>query len=183
MRIVQVLCKCTERLICTKNEFEYSNRTLLSTNLKFGGQTYVSLKRMVNEMVIYRYLTVVIEYTKLRETFRHFTVNTITSLTQVHINHRVRCDAESRRCVHVQMEPRAVLVLVGRPIQEHHLALVPALIRLLDAGQIQRGGTERRIGGHARYATHVALAAVRRIVLVPDVDGDFLALCVCVFEY
>lgn len=103
--------------------------------------------------------------------------NTIgPQLTQIHVDHRVRCDAKAWRCVHVQMEPRAVLVLIGRSIQEHHFALVPALIRLLDVGEIQRGSAVRRVGGHARYAAHVAVAAVRRIVLVPDVDRDFLAL-------
>lgn len=74
------------------------------------------------------------------------------------------------------MEPGAVLVLIGRSIQEHHFAFVPALVGLLDVGQIERGGAVLRIGGHARDAAHVAVTAVRRIVLVPDVDGDLLTL-------
>lgn len=76
------------------------------------------------------------------------------------------------------MEPRAVLVLVWRSIEEHDLALVPALIDLADICQVERCGAERRVGRDTRHTALVALAAVRRIVFVPDVDGDFLALCV-----
>lgn len=78
--------------------------------------------------------------------------------------------------MHVEVEPGAILVLVGRAVEEHHLALVPALVGLADAGEVEAGGAVGRVGRHARHAALVALAAVRRVALVPDVDGDVLAL-------
>lgn len=76
----------------------------------------------------------------------------------------------------VQVKPRAVLVLVGRPVQEHDFALVPALIRLPDIRQVQGRRTELGVRRHPGDASLVALTAVRRVVLVPDVDGQLLAL-------
>lgn len=76
------------------------------------------------------------------------------------------------------MKPRAILVLIRRPVQEHDFALVPALIRLANIRQVEGRRTELRIGGYPRHSSLVAFAAVRRIVFVPDVDGQLLALCV-----
>lgn len=76
----------------------------------------------------------------------------------------------------VQVKPRAILVLIRRPVQEHDFALVPALIRFPDIRQVEGRRTELRVGGHSGHASFVALTAVRRIVLVPDVDWQLLAL-------
>lgn len=78
--------------------------------------------------------------------------------------------------MHVQVEPGPVLVRVGRAVEEHHLALVPALVRLADAREVERG---RSVGGVVRHAGHaalVALAAVRGVRFVPDVYRDLLTL-------
>lgn len=74
------------------------------------------------------------------------------------------------------MKPRAVLKLIGRPVQEHDFALVPALIRFADIRQVEGRRTELRVLRHSRHPALVALAAVRRVVLVPDVDRQLLAL-------
>lgn len=74
------------------------------------------------------------------------------------------------------MKPRAVLVLIRRPVQEHDFALVPALIRFPDISQVEGRRTELRVGRDARHPPFVTFAAVRWIVLVPDVDGQLLAL-------
>ena len=74
------------------------------------------------------------------------------------------------------MEPGAVLVLLRGPVQEHHLALVPALVRLADVRKVERGRAEARVRRNARYTALVPLAAVRGIALVPDVDRNFLTL-------
>lgn len=74
------------------------------------------------------------------------------------------------------MEPGAVLVRVGRPVEEDHLALVPPLVTLPDSGQVERGGSVWRVVGDPRHPALVAFTAVCWIALVPDVDRDLLAL-------
>lgn len=76
----------------------------------------------------------------------------------------------------VQVKPRAVLVLVRRPVQEHDFALVPALIRFPDIRQVEGRRTELGVCRHSRHSSLVPFAAVRRIALVPDVDRQLLAL-------
>lgn len=78
--------------------------------------------------------------------------------------------------VNVEVEPGAVLVRVGRAVEEDHLALVPALVTLLDVGQVETGEAVRTLSGHPRHSALVALAAVRRVAVVPDVDGNLQAL-------
>lgn len=97
-------------------------------------------------------------------------------VAQVDVDDIFGCNAESRRCVHVEMEPRTILVLVRGPVEEHHLTLVPSLIGLADVRQVKGGGSVGRVRWHARHSALVALAAVRRVTLVPNVDRDFLAL-------
>lgn len=43
--------------------------------------------------------------------------------------------------VDVEVEPGTVLV--GRPVEEHHLALVPSLVALADVGQVEAGPAVR----------------------------------------
>lgn len=78
--------------------------------------------------------------------------------------------------VNVEVEPGAVLVRVGRAVEEDHLALVPALVTLLDVGQVETGEAVRTLSGHPRHSALVALTAVRRVAVVPDVDGNLQAL-------
>lgn len=74
------------------------------------------------------------------------------------------------------MEPGAVLVRVGRPVEEDHLALVPPLVALPDSGQVEGCGSVGRVVGDPGHPVLVAFAAVCWIALVPDVDRDLLAL-------
>lgn len=74
------------------------------------------------------------------------------------------------------MKPRAILVLIRRPVQEHDFALVPALIRFPDVRQVEGRRTELRVGSYSGHPALVPFSAVRRIILVPDVDGDLLTL-------
>jgi hypothetical protein len=68
------------------------------------------------------------------------------------------------------MKPRAVLVRVRRTVKEHDFALIPTLVRLADVSEIERGETVWRIRGHSTHAALVALTAVCRVAVVPDVD-------------
>jgi len=67
-------------------------------------------------------------------------------------------------------------MLLGVPVEEDDLALVPSLVRFADVGQVERGGAEGRVLRHAGYASLVALLDVLRIALIPDVDGQIGAL-------
>lgn len=69
-------------------------------------------------------------------------------------------------------------MLLGITVQEYDLALVPALIRLSDVGQVERGRAEGRVLRHSRNASLVALLDVFRVALIPDVYGQIRALCV-----
>lgn len=73
------------------------------------------------------------------------------------------------------MEPSAILV-VGRPVEEVYLTLVPSLVSLLDVGEVETGDPIGRIGVDLGHSTLVAIAAVRRIGLVPYVYGYLLPL-------
>lgn len=75
------------------------------------------------------------------------------------------------------MEPGTVGVpRAGRPVQEDHLALVPALVRLSDAGQVEGCCSVRGIVSDPRNSALEPFSTVGRIALVPDVDRDLLAL-------
>lgn len=50
------------------------------------------------------------------------------------------------------------------------------LVRLTDVGEVETGGAIWRVERDARHSALVALTAVRRVVLVPDVDRDVLSL-------
>lgn len=50
------------------------------------------------------------------------------------------------------------------------------LVRLADVGEVETGGAIGRVERNARHSALVALTAVRRVVLVPDVDRDVLSL-------
>lgn len=50
------------------------------------------------------------------------------------------------------------------------------LIRLADISKVEAGRAVGRVRRHARHPALVALAAVRRVALVPDVDRDVLSL-------
>lgn len=81
--------------------------------------------------------------------------------------------------MNIQMIPRSILMLVGRSIQKHDLTLIPSLIGLAYVGEIQWCSAEWRISGNLWHASLISLAAVRWIVLVPDVDWCLLALLTC----
>lgn len=70
----------------------------------------------------------------------------------------------------IEMKPRAVLVRVRRTVKEHDFALIPTLVRLADVSEIERGETVWWIRGHSTHAALVALTAVCRVAVVPDVD-------------
>ena len=76
----------------------------------------------------------------------------------------------SGHTVDVEMNPSAVFDGFGRTIQEEHFALVPSLVVLVDGGQV-----ERRLAGQSD-PTLVSLANVRRIAVVPNVNGNFDAI-------
>lgn len=76
----------------------------------------------------------------------------------------------------VQVEPSSVLVLVRGSIQKHDLALIPALVRLANVGEIQRGSAERRVRRDARNTSFVSLSAVGWIAFIPNVDRSLLSL-------
>lgn len=74
------------------------------------------------------------------------------------------------------MKPCAVLVGVGWSIEERDLALIPALVGLLDVGEIERGESIRRVRWNSWDAALIAVAAVCRVAVVPYIDRDFLTL-------
>lgn len=78
--------------------------------------------------------------------------------------------------VHVEVVPGTVLMLVGRSVEEHHLTLVPALVALLDAGEVE--GREAVVGTrqHAGRTALVMVVVVRGVVVVPDVHGHIESL-------
>lgn len=71
--------------------------------------------------------------------------------------------------MHIQVEPRAVFVLRGRPIEEDNLAFVPTLVRLFDVCEIERSAAIAAVRGYQRYTTLVVVMKVRGVVVVPDV--------------
>lgn len=75
------------------------------------------------------------------------------------------------------MEPCTILMLLGISVQEYDLALVPTLIRLSNAGQVEGRGAERRVLRHTRHASLVSLFNVLRVTLIPDVYRQIGALC------
>lgn len=78
--------------------------------------------------------------------------------------------------MNVQVEPGAILVLVRGAVEEHHLALVPSLVRLADVREVEAGRAVRGVSGHAGHSPLVTVAAVSRVALVPDVDRDIQPL-------
>ena len=77
--------------------------------------------------------------------------------------------------VHVEVKQGAVLVLTGRSVEKVDEARIPALIRLVDAGQVERRQAVVRRRRDARNATLVAVARVK-VVFVPDKDWNLDAL-------
>lgn len=67
-------------------------------------------------------------------------------------------------------------MLLGVPIEEDDLALVPSLVRFPNVGQVERGGAEGRVLRYAGHASLVALLDMLRIALIPDIDGQIGAL-------
>lgn len=79
--------------------------------------------------------------------------------------------------MYIQKEPGAVFRVRARgSVQEHDLALVPALIRLLNPRQIERRFAVWRVGTDAWDAVFVARADMRWIEVVPDVDRNVAIL-------
>lgn len=69
------------------------------------------------------------------------------------------------------MHPGAILDGFGWSVEHDYLALVPSLVRLVHVAEIERG----RLPGE-RHPALVAFAHVRRIAIVPDVDGNLHSL-------
>lgn len=67
------------------------------------------------------------------------------------------------------MEPSSILVLRARwSIEEHDVTFVPALIRFLDVGEIERCQAIRRVLCHPRHTSFVAFSAVGGIIFIPN---------------
>lgn len=78
--------------------------------------------------------------------------------------------------MHVQVEPGSILVLVRGAVEEDHLTLVPALVRLTDVREVEACGSVGGVRRHPRHPAFVPLPAVRWVALVPNVDWDVLPL-------
>lgn len=68
------------------------------------------------------------------------------------------------------MHPSSILDWLGGSIEHEYLALVPALVEFVHIAQIERG-----LAGE-RHPALVVLTDVRRVAVVPDVDGNLDAL-------
>ena len=86
------------------------------------------------------------------------------------------CAAPLTLTVDVKVEPGAVVVLVWRSVEEHHLALIPALVRLADVSEVERCLAIAGLWTDPRYTTLVLVGRVRRVVLIPDVHRNILPL-------
>jgi len=71
--------------------------------------------------------------------------------------------------VDVQMKPRSVLV-GRRPVEKHHFARVPTLVRFLYVGQVERSKTVWRVWRDPSHPAFVSRTAVSGIVVVPNED-------------
>lgn len=78
--------------------------------------------------------------------------------------------------VDIQMVPGTVLMLVGQPVEEHHLTLVPTLVALLDVGEVEGGQAVVRALVHAGHPALVRVVVVRGVVVVPDVHRHIESL-------
>jgi len=65
------------------------------------------------------------------------------------------------------MKPRAVFV-GWRPVEKHHFAGVPTLVRLLYIGQVERSEAVWRVLGDSSHSAFVSRTAVSGIVVIPN---------------
>lgn len=71
--------------------------------------------------------------------------------------------------MHVQMEPSSIFVLRARwSVEEHNVTFIPALIRFLDVGEVERCQAIRRILCHPRHTSFVSFPAMGGIIFVPN---------------